>query len=113
MNKTFETSGKRNGVRKALVLMSFGLARARHPEGPWKKYPHNPVFTPTGNEEDFDGIYLQHACPVKVGNQWRLYYNGWTTVPKSRKPPVGAEYAIGLAFAAEGCEHLLITSVNY
>lgn len=51
---------------------------ARHPEGPWEKYPHNPVFKPTGNEKDFDGIYLQHAWPVKVGDPWRLYYNGWT-----------------------------------
>ena len=78
--------------------MAFGLARAKHPEGPWEKYPHNPVFTPTGNEEDFDGVFLQHPCPVRVGNQWRLYYNGWTTVPKSKARPVGAEYAIGVAF---------------
>lgn len=79
--------------------MAFGLARAKHPEGPWKKYPHNPVFKPTGNVKDFDGIFVQHACPVKVGDQWRLYYNGWTTVPKSRKRPVGAEYAIGMAIS--------------
>jgi len=46
--------------------MAFGLARARHPEGPWEKYPYNPVFKPTGNEADFDGIYLQHACPILV-----------------------------------------------
>ncbi len=76
--------------------MAFGLARARHPEGPWEKYPDNPVFKPTGNEEDFDGIFLQHACPVKVGNQWRLYYNGWTLNPEARNS-IGAEYAIGLA----------------
>lgn len=51
--------------------MAFGLARARHPEGPWEKYPHNPVFKPTGSEKDFDGIFVQHARPVKVGDQWR------------------------------------------
>jgi poly(3-hydroxybutyrate) depolymerase len=78
--------------------MAFGLARARYPEGPWEKYPDNPVFAPTGNEEDFDGIFLQHACPVKVGDQWRLYYNGWTLHPEA-KNTIGAEYAIGLAFA--------------
>jgi len=80
---------------------SFGLARAKHPEGPWEKYPHNPVFTPTRNKTDFDAVFLQHPCPVKAGNQWRLYYNGWTRVPKSKARPVGAEYAIGLAFAKE------------
>lgn len=78
--------------------MAFGLARAKNAEGPWEKYPGNPVFKPTGNEDDFDGIFLQHPCPVKVGKQWRLYYNGWTSVPKSRERPVGAEYAVGLAF---------------
>jgi pimeloyl-ACP methyl ester carboxylesterase len=77
--------------------MAFGLARARHPEGPWEKYPHNPVFKPTGNAKDFDGIFLQHACPVKVCGQWRLYYNGWTLNPEA-KNAIGAEYAIGLAF---------------
>lgn len=78
--------------------MAFGLARARHPEGPWEKYPHNPVFKPTGNEKEFDGVYVQHACPVKVDGQWRLYYNGWTLNPKA-KNSIGAEYAIGVAFA--------------
>jgi predicted GH43/DUF377 family glycosyl hydrolase len=81
--------------------MAFGLARARHPEGPWEKYPDNPVFKPTGNVKDFDGVFLQHPCPVKVGNQWRLYYNGWTIVPKTPERPVGAEYAIGLAFTED------------
>jgi predicted GH43/DUF377 family glycosyl hydrolase len=80
--------------------MAFGLARARHPEGPWEKYPDNPVFKPTGNEDDFDGVFLQHACPVKVGDQWRLYYNGWTLNPEA-KNAIGAEYAIGLAFAKD------------
>jgi len=80
--------------------MAFGLARARHPEGPWEKYPHNPVFKPTGNEKDFDGVFLQHPCPVKAGDQWRLYYNGWTLNPKA-KNSLKAEYAIGLAFAGE------------
>jgi len=74
----------------------LGLARARHLEGPWEKYPHNPVFKPTGSAADFDGAYLQHPCPVKVGGQWRLYYNGWTLNPKA-KNPIKAEYAIGLA----------------
>jgi len=76
--------------------MAFGLARARHPEGPWEKYPHNPVFRPTGDAKDFDGIYLQHPCPVEVDGQWRLYYNGWTLNSKA-KNAIGAEYAIGLA----------------
>ena len=80
--------------------MAFGLARARHPEGPWEKYPHNPVFKPTGSAEDFDGVYLQHPCPVKVGGQWRLYYNGWTLNPRANNP-IKAEYAIGLAFAKQ------------
>ena len=40
--------------------MAFGLARARHPEGPWEKYIHNPVLKPTGNEKDFDGIFHRH-----------------------------------------------------
>lgn len=80
--------------------MAFGLARARHPEGPWEKYPNNPIFKPTGNEKDFDGIFLQHACPVKVGNQWRLYYNGWTLNPEATNS-IGAEYAIGLAFTKD------------
>jgi hypothetical protein len=77
--------------------MAFGLARARHPAGPWEKYPRNPVFQPTGDEKDFDGVFLQHACPVQVDGQWRLYYNGWTRKSSARNR-IGAEYAIGLAF---------------
>ena len=67
--------------------------------GPWKrheKYPHNPVFKPTGNEKDFDGIFLQHPCPALVDGHWRLYYNGWTLNPKA-KNEIGAEYTIGVA----------------
>jgi beta-xylosidase len=80
---------------------SFGLARAKHPEGPWEKYPNNPVFSQTGKAEDFDAGFLQHACPVKVGKQWRIYYNGNRVVPKSKERPVGREYAIGVAFVEE------------
>jgi predicted GH43/DUF377 family glycosyl hydrolase len=80
--------------------MAFGLARARHPEGPWEKYPHNPVFKPTRDEKDFDGLYLQHPCPVKVGKQWRIYYNGWRKNPMA-KNQLKAEYAIGLAIVEE------------
>jgi len=80
--------------------MAFGLARARHPEGPWVKCPRNPVFKPTGNTKDFDGIYLQHPCPVLVDGHWRLYYNGWTLNPEANNS-LKAEYAIGLAFAKE------------
>jgi len=68
--------------------------------GPWKRYGRNPVFKPTGDEKDFDGIFLQHACPVKVDDQWRLYYNGWTLNPEA-KNAIGAEYAIGLAFTKD------------
>jgi hypothetical protein len=52
---------------------SFGLAHAKQPEGPWGKYPNNPVFSQTGNADDFDASFLQHACPVNVGNQRRIY----------------------------------------
>jgi predicted GH43/DUF377 family glycosyl hydrolase len=87
------TGSKNNG-------QSFGLARAKHPEGPWEKYPNNPVFSQTGKAEDFDAGFLQHACPVKVGKEWRIYYNGWRKNPMA-KNPVKAEYAIGLAFVEE------------
>jgi hypothetical protein len=65
-----------------------------------RKYPHSPVFKPTGNMEDFDGVFLQHACPVLVDGQWRLYYNGWT-LNREAKKSLKTEYAIGLNFAKE------------
>jgi len=68
--------------------------------GPWEKYPHSPVFKPTGNKEEFDGVCLRHACPVLVNGQWRLCYNGWT-LNREAKNSLKAEYAIGLAFAKE------------
>ena len=80
--------------------MSFGLARAGHPEGPWEKYPQNPVFKPTGNMEDFDGVFLRHVCLALVYGQWRLCYNGWT-LNREAKNSLKAEYAIGLTFAKE------------
>lgn len=80
--------------------MAFGLARSKSPEGPWEKYPHNPVFKPTGNEQDFDGVFLQHPCPVKEEGQWRMYYNGWTK-KEDAKNTIGAEYAIGVAFTSD------------
>lgn len=79
-------------------MQSFGLARARHPEGPWEKYPGNPVFRPSGNAEDFDGIFLQHPCLVQADGQWRLYYNGWTLDPNAKNDVTGgARYSIGMA----------------
>ena len=89
-----------NHGRKYTGKIAFGLARARHPEGPWEKYSHNPVFEPTDKVRDFDGIFLQHACPVKVDDQWRLDCNGWSLNSKA-KNSIGAEYAIGLAFASD------------
>jgi predicted GH43/DUF377 family glycosyl hydrolase len=80
---------------------SFGLARAKHPEGPWEKYPNNPVFDPARKTENFDAKFLQHACPVKVGTQWRIYYNGNRAVPRSKERPVGGEYAVGIAIVDE------------
>jgi len=65
---------------------AFGLARARHPAEQWEKHPHNPVFSPTGGDA-WDGRFLQHPCPVRAGDQWRLYYTG--------NGPEG--YAVGLA----------------
>jgi len=65
---------------------AFGLARSRHPAEEWEKYPCNPVFTPAGGEA-WDGRFLQHPCPVRVGDEWRLYYTG--------NGPEG--YAVGLA----------------
>lgn len=49
-------------------------------------------------------MLMQHknpaVIPVTVGNQWRLYYNGWTK-RKDAKNRIGAEYAIGLAFTKD------------
>lgn len=67
-------SGFPKGPSKS--AQAFGLARARKPEGPWEKYPGNPIFTATGNKEDWDGEFLQHACPVKIHGKWHLYYAG-------------------------------------
>ncbi len=73
----------------------FGLARARKPEGPWEKYPDNPIFTATGNKEDWDGEFLQHACPVKIDGKWHLYYSGNCLTPNRNI------YKIGLAIRAD------------
>lgn len=55
---------------------AFGLARARKPEGPWEKYPGNPILAGTGKKGDFDSKFVQHACPMKIDGQWVLYYTG-------------------------------------
>ena len=67
-------SGFPKGASKS--AQAFGLARARRSEGPWQKYPDNPIFTATGNDEDWDGGFVQHACPVKIDGKWHLYYAG-------------------------------------
>lgn len=58
------------------TAQAFGLARARRIEGPWEKYPGNPIFTATGDRKDWDGLFVQHACLVKIDGTWHLYYNG-------------------------------------
>ena len=65
-------------------------------------HPNYPNYV-AGVATSKDGVAWTDSpkSPVKVGNEWRLYYNGWTKVPKSKERPVGAEYAIGLAFAEE------------
>ena len=73
---------------------SFGLARARHPLGPWTKYPGNPVFGPAGDAAAWDGAFVQHACPVNVDGRWRLFYNG--------HGGENSTYRIGIAFPSLG-----------
>lgn len=68
---------------------TFGLARARQPQGPWEEYPENPIFTATGNKEDWDGEFLQHACPVQVNGEWRLYYSGNDLNPRTNTYRIG------------------------
>ncbi len=68
---------------------AFGLARARKPEGPWEEYPGNPIFTPTGNKQDWDGEFLQHPCPVQVNGEWRLYYSGNDLTPATNIYRIG------------------------
>lgn len=67
-------SGFPKGASKS--AQAFGLARARRPHGPWQKYPGNPIFTATGDDADWDGGFVQHACPVKIDGKWHLYYAG-------------------------------------
>ena len=67
-------SGFPKGASKS--AQAFGLARARRPQGPWQKYPDDPIFTATGNDEDWDGGFVQHACPVEIDGAWHLYYAG-------------------------------------
>ena len=64
------------GIPRGYVHQAFGLARARKPEGPWEKYPGNPIFTPEGTDWKDWELFLQHPCPVKVNGEWRLYYAG-------------------------------------
>ena len=87
-------------ARRLPLQVPAPLSRAEHLEGPWEKYPHSLVFKPTGNTEDFDGVFLRHACPVLVDDQWHMYYNGWT-LNREAKNSLKAEYAMGLAFAKE------------
>ncbi len=79
---------------------SFGLARARHPEGPWEKYPLNPVLQPTGNADlttgDFDSVFLQHPHLVHVDGEWRLYYTGWGYHADATNKS-GGYYSVGMA----------------
>jgi len=88
------------GQRSDRYFQEIGLARARHPKGPWEKYPGNPVFSPTGNPDDWDGGLLQHVCPVQIDGRWLFYYNGWNWKEGARNP-VGAEYGIGIAIREE------------
>ncbi len=85
-------SGFPKGAGKS--AQAFGLARALKPEGPWDKYPGNPIFTATGNKEDWDSEFLQHACPVKINGKWHLYYAG------NDLNPTENTYRIGLAMRA-------------
>jgi len=64
------------------------------------KYPHSLVFKPTGNIEEFDGVFLRHACLALVNGQWSLCYNSRRLNPEA-KNCLEAEYAIGLACAKE------------
>lgn len=78
---------------------SFGLARAKHPEGPWEKYPLNPVFIPTGKADlngDFDAVFLQHPHLVQVEDEWRLYYTGWGYHEDAQNKS-GGYYSVGMA----------------
>ena len=86
--------------RDRVEPLQIGLARARHPEGPWEKYPGNPVFSPTGDPGDWDGGLRHHVCPVQIDGGWFFYYNGWNGTETAQNS-AGAEYGIGIAIGEE------------
>ena len=79
-------------------------------DGPnWTDSPKSPVLTTSERPSDSwdDGMVsrcsvttIGDPCPVHVTDEWRLYCNGRTLSPEA-KNRIGAEYAIGLAFAKE------------
>jgi len=89
-------SGFPKGASKR--AQAFGLARALRPEGPWEKYPGNPIFAATGNKRDWDGAFVQHACPERIDGKWVLYYTG---NDGNENVPPGKRYRQGLAIRKE------------
>jgi len=57
---------------------SFGFACTdTTPFRDWQEFDHNPVFSPTGNHKDFDGIGLLAPLIYRVKGHYWMFYSGF------------------------------------
>jgi len=54
----------------------IGVAVSDSPEGPFRKHKDNPIFSPTGNQGDFDGHRVDDASVIPRNGAYWMYYKG-------------------------------------
>lgn len=55
---------------------AVGVAEADAPEGPWRKFPGNPVLTISPDPAEFDSLRVDDTCLIaREGGYW-MYYKG-------------------------------------
>lgn len=55
---------------------AIGIAQARSPYGPWRKFKGNPILKPSKNPKLFDSFRVDDACLITRGGRYWLYYKG-------------------------------------
>jgi hypothetical protein len=62
--------------QQAETRIHIGVGISKSPEGPFEKYGNGPIFSPTGDENEFDGFRVDDASVIPRAGEYWMYYKG-------------------------------------
>ena len=75
------------------TLRHIGIAISDNPDGPWKKFAGNPVFSPSPDRNQWDGLVVDDTHIIVRDGKFWFYYKGRSTTI----PPTGTMWGLALS----------------